>query len=171
KQAIVTRLSSVEELAGIDVLCSDKTGTLTQGTLTPGEPFSVPGVSAEEVMLAAGLASRAEDQDPIDLAVLSDVKDKAKLSAYKIEHFTPFDPVHKRTEALVTAEDGPSIKVTKGAPQVITALDPNFEAVREAVDRAVGEFAARGYRSLGVARTDKDGQWHFLGVIPLYDPL
>jgi len=171
KQAIVTRLSSVEELAGIDVLCSDKTGTLTQGSLTPGEPFAVPGVSADEVMLAAGLASRAEDQDPIDLAVLSGVKDKAKLGAYKIGHFTPFDPVHKRTEALVTAADGPSIKVTKGAPQVITALDPNFEAVREAVERAVGEFAARGYRSLGVARTEKEGQWHFLGVIPLYDPL
>jgi H+-transporting ATPase len=171
KQAIVTRLSAVEEVAGIDVLCSDKTGTLTQGSLTPGEPFAVPGVSADEVMLAAGLASRAEDQDPIDLAVLSGVKDKAKLGAYKIVHFTPFDPVHKRTEALVTAADGLSIKVTKGAPQVITALDPNFEAVREAGDRAVGEFAARGYRSLGVARTDKDGQWHFLGVIPLYDPL
>ncbi len=171
KQAIVTRLSSVEEVAGIDVLCSDKTGTLTQGTLTPGEPFAAPGVTAQEVILCASLASRAEDQDPIDLAVLSGLTDKAQLGQYHVQHFTPFDPVHKRTEAAVAGAQGPAFKVTKGAPQVITALDPAIGAVADKVDRAVADFAARGFRSLGVARTGADGQWHFLGVIPLYDPL
>lgn len=84
KQAIVTKLSSIEEVAGIDVLCSDKTGTLTQAKLTPGKPFTVNGVFPEEIMIAAALASREEDQDPIDLAVLSGVKDKAKLSPYRV---------------------------------------------------------------------------------------
>jgi H+-transporting ATPase len=171
KQAIVTRLSSVEELAGIDVLCSDKTGTLTQGSLTPGEPFCVPGVSAEEVMLAAALASRAEDQDPIDVAVLSGLKDKSTLAAHRLEHFTPFDPVHKRTEAAVTGPGGKRFTVSKGAAQVIVALDADIAKVRPQVDRAVADFAARGFRSLGVARTGDDGKWRLLGVIPLYDPL
>ena len=171
RQAIVTRLSSIEEVAGIDVLCSDKTGTLTQGSLTPGEPFSIAGVSAQEVMLAAALASRAEDRDPIDLAVLSGLQDQQPLARYRVGHFMPFDPVHKRTEAVVTGSDGQAFKVTKGAPQVISALDPGFSEVQGAVDRAVTQFAARGFRSLGVARTGADGTWRFLGVIPLYDPL
>ena len=171
KQAIVTRLSSVEEVAGIDVLCSDKTGTLTQGSLTPGKPFSVPGVSPEEVMLAAALASRAEDKDPIDLAVLSGLADKTRLDGYRAGHFTPFDPVSKRTEAVVTGADGKPFKVTKGAPQVVSALDAAIGEARGEVDRAIGDFAARGFRSLGVARAGEDGRWRFLGVIPLHDPL
>ena len=171
RQAIVTRLSSIEEVAGIDVLCSDKTGTLTQGSLTPGEPFSMAGVAAQEVMLAAALASRAEDQDPIDLAVLSGLQDQTMLASYQVGHFTPFDPVHKRTEAEVTGSDGRAFKVTKGAPQVISALDPASSEVREALEQAVVRFAARGFRSLGVARTAENGEWRFLGVIPLYDPL
>ena len=171
RQAIVTRLSSIEEVAGIDVLCSDKTGTLTQGSLTPGEPFSIAGVSAQEVMLTAALASRAEDRDPIDLAVLSGLRDQGTLAHYRLGRFMPFDPVHKRTEAVVTGSDGKEFKVTKGAPQVISALDPGFSEVQGAVDRAVTQFAARGFRSLGVARTAQDGTWRFLGVIPLYDPL
>ena len=171
RQAIVTRLSSIEEVAGIDVLCSDKTGTLTQGSLTPGEPFAIAGVSAQEVMLAAALASRAEDRDPIDLAVLSGLQDQQPLARYRVGHFMPFDPVHKRTEAAVTGSDGRAFKVTKGAPQVISALDPAFSEAQDAVDRAVTQFAARGFRSLGVARTGADGTWRFLGVIPLYDPL
>jgi H+-transporting ATPase len=171
KQAIVTKLSSIEEVAGIDVLCSDKTGTLTQSKLTPGDPFIVEGLTSEQVILNAALASRAEDQDPIDFAVLSGVKDEQQLKSYQIVHFQPFDPVHKRTEAAVKGPDGHDFKVTKGAPQVILGLDSNATKIQAQVDKAVSEFAVRGFRSLGVARTNEQGQWQFQGIIPLYDPL
>jgi H+-transporting ATPase len=171
KEAIVTRLAAVEELAGIDVLCSDKTGTLTQNKLTMGDPFTAGDASPEKMILSAALASRAEDQDPIDLAVLSGVKDDRELEPYQVIHFQPFDPVHKRTEALVKGKDGHEFKVTKGAPQVILALDPHASEIQPQVDKAVNEFAARGFRSLGVARADDTGQWRFQGVLPLYDPL
>jgi len=78
--------------------------------------------------------------------------------------------VHKRTEATVKAKDGKTFKVTKGAPQVILALSANAGQVKSAVDKAVNEFAARGFRSLGVARAEGDGQWQFVGVLPLFDP-
>ncbi len=170
KQAIVSRLVAIEELAGVDVLCADKTGTLTQNKLTLGDPFSVNDVPAAQVMLAAALASRADDNDTIDLAVLGGLKDDRALQGYQVDHFQPFDPVHKRTEATVKAPDGRTFKTTKGAPQVILKLSANADAVTRAVDRAIAEFAARGFRSLGVARAEGEGQWQFLGVLPLFDP-
>jgi H+-transporting ATPase len=169
EQAIVSHLASIEELAGIDVLCSDKTGTLTQNQLTLGEPFCVDGVAPNELLLSAALASRAEDQDAIDMAVLSAMDQTKTASSYTVTHFTPFDPVHKRTEASIS-KSGKTFKVTKGAPQVILDLAEDAEAVKAQVVKAIDEFAARGFRSLGVARTDQGGNWQFLGVIPLYDP-
>ena len=85
-------------------------------------------------------------------------------------HFKPFDPVHKRTEATVTGPDGTTFTVTKGAPQVILALAANAAEIKPAADKAVNDFAARGFRSLGVARADEDGDWQFVGVLPLFDP-
>ncbi len=170
KQAIVTHLAAMEELAGIDVLCSDKTGTLTQNKLTLGVPFCVPGVQPEEVILAAALASRAESQDAIDLAVLGGLKDRGELDKYQLRHFQPFDPVHKRTEALVSGQDGRQLRTTKGAVQVILALAANAAQVEQAVNAAVSEFAGRGFRSLAVARSDANNQWQLLGVLPLFDP-
>src|SRR5665648_244093 len=156
KQAIVSKLVAIEELAGVDVLCADKTGTLTQNALTLGDPFSITGITAGDVVLAGALASRADNDDPIDLAVLGGLS----------------DPDHKRTEASVTGvgAGAASFKVSKGAPQVILTLAANTTAVKPAVDAAVNDFAARGFRSLGVARTDGDGAWQFLGVLPLFDP-
>jgi H+-transporting ATPase len=170
KEAIVTRLAAIEELAGVDVLCADKTGTLTQNKLTLGDPFSVEGIPAEQVIFNAALASRAENNDTIDLAVLSGLKDDQALKGYQVLHFQPFDPVHKRTETIVKDADGKQFKVTKGAPQVILALSANAGQVKGAVDKAIGEFAARGFRSLGVARQDAQSPWQFLGVLPLFDP-
>ncbi len=170
KQAIVSRLASIEELAGVDVLCSDKTGTLTQNKLTVGESFSLEPASAEEVMRMAALASRAENQDSIDLAVLGGVKDPKSLEAFHVTHFVPFDPVHKRTEAAVEGPGG-RFSTTKGAVQVILDLASPDASMREKVQKAVDGFAARGFRSLGVARKDGEDRWRFLGVIPLFDPV
>jgi H+-transporting ATPase len=170
KEAIVSRLAAIEELAGVDVLCADKTGTLTQNKLTLGDPFSVNDIPADQVILNAALASRAENKDTIDLAVLGGLKSDQALKGFQVVHFQPFDPVHKRTEATVKGTDGKEFKVTKGAPQVILELSANAGQVESAVEKAVSEFAARGFRSLGVARADTHGPWLFLGVLPLFDP-
>ena len=170
RKAIVSRLVAIEELAGVDVLCSDKTGTLTQNKLTLGEPFGVNNVPPEQVVLDAALASRADNDDTIDLAVLAGVTDARALRGYHVAHFQPFDPVHKRTEATVKAAGGKTFRVSKGAPQVILELAANSRQVKADVDKAVNDFAARGFRSLGVARAEGTGPWQFVGVLPLFDP-
>jgi len=170
KQAVVSRLAAIEEMAGMDVLCSDKTGTLTQNKLALGEPFCVGGAKPDDVILAAALASRTEAADAIDQAVLNGLKNREGLKSYQMLHFQPFDPVHKRTEASLKAADGKQFKVSKGAPQVILALVPDAAQVRPQAEKAINDFAARGFRSLGVARTDEQDRWQFLGVLPLSDP-
>jgi H+-transporting ATPase len=170
KQAIVSKLVAIEELAGVDVLCADKTGTLTQNKLTLGDPFCVANLPPEQVILDGALASRTDNDDTIDLAVIGGVKDKDGLKTFNVTHFQPFDPVHKRTEATVTDKDGKSFKVTKGAPQVILGLAELGDDEKAAAIQAVDAFAARGFRSLGVARADGDGKWNLEGILPLFDP-
>ncbi|MEJ2745355.1 MAG: plasma-membrane proton-efflux P-type ATPase, partial [bacterium] len=170
KQAIVTKMASIEELAGINVLCSDKTGTLTQNKLSLGEPYLAEGISRDDLLLSAGLASREEDQDQIDLTILGGIEDKNRLKSYEITHFMPFDPVQKRTEATVKGVEGQTFRVTKGAPQVILALASGAESIKAQVTEAIARFAAKGFRSLGVARAEGEGGWQLLGVIPMYDP-
>ncbi|MDD5634246.1 MAG: plasma-membrane proton-efflux P-type ATPase, partial [Candidatus Omnitrophica bacterium] len=170
KEVIVSRLASIEELAGIDVLCSDKTGTLTQNKLQLGDPFTFAGNSRDELILNAALASRREDEDVIDLTVLGGLKDPARLGDYQIIHFMPFDPVEKRTEATVKGPGGREFTVTKGAPQIILALTHNADEIKKEVEQKVSEFASRGFRSLGVARSLEKGKWDFLGILPMFDP-
>jgi H+-transporting ATPase len=169
-KAIVTRLESIEEMAGVDILCSDKTGTLTLNQLTLGEPVTFAAQDKQELVLWGSLASKEEDRDPIDLAVLAGLADKQALAAYSQTQFRPFDPVGKRTESTLEDGENHTFKATKGAPQVIMGLchlDPETSAQAQKV---VDDLAAKGYRTLGVARSANTGPWQFLGILPLFDP-
>jgi len=169
KQAIVTRLAAIEELAGVDVICSDKTGTLTKNELTLGEPYIAAGSEKDALLRAAALASRDRDHDAIDEAILAGTQSQLADYPHRIDAFWPFDPVGKRTEAVVVPRDGSNYRVAKGAPQVILDLVDDPEG-RQAAEAAIEDFAGRGYRALGVAHTDAEGQWHFLGLLSLLDP-
>src|ERR1044071_2969857 len=170
RKAIVSRLEAIEELAGDDVLCSDKTGTLTENKLTLGEPAPWADTDQATLILMASLASRAADDDPIDLAVMAGVKDPAMLKSYQQEKYVPFDPVDKRTEATIKDTSGKLFRVTKGAPQAILALTKLSGSNLIKASQAVDSLASRGYRTIGVAVAQGDGPWMFLGILPLLDP-
>ncbi|MFM7580986.1 MAG: HAD-IC family P-type ATPase, partial [Microcystaceae cyanobacterium] len=110
------------------------------------------------------------DNDPIDLTIINGLETPDRLKTYTVNHFTPFDPVSKRTEAEITDGNGQTFKTSKGAPQVILDLDPNRGTLGDRVNEQIQALAKRGYRALGVARTDATGVWHFLGIISLFDP-
>ncbi len=172
KQAIVTKLVSIEELAGVDVLCSDKTGTLTKNKLTVGKPIVFGEFKEEDAILYGALASREEDKDAIDLAilgVLTRYKLEDKVKRYRQVKFRPFDPVIKRTEALIEAENGETFKVAKGAPHIILDLCKANDELRTKALKLVDNMAAEGFRALGVA-VAKDDDWKFVGILPLFDP-
>ncbi|MEO1985773.1 MAG: plasma-membrane proton-efflux P-type ATPase [Martelella sp.] len=169
EKAIVSRLSSIDEMAGADILCSDKTGTLTKNILTLGEPIPLDGADPAEIVLCGALAARAEDSDAIDGAVIAALPDTAVLGEYRLARFTPFDPVSKRTEASVTGPDGKAFLASKGAPHAIVELCGGDNAA--AVDTHVAALGEKGYRALAVARSDDDGaHWRLLGILPMYDP-
>jgi H+-transporting ATPase len=169
-KAIVTRLESIEEMAGMDMLCSDKTGTLTQNKLTLGDPALFGAKDAQSLVLAGALASKEEDRDAIDMAVINGLEDPDSISKYQQTDFVPFDPVRKRTEADIKGPDGQTFRVAKGAPQVILELCHPQAEVKNQANGRVDEFASQGYRTLGVARREGDGDWQLLGILPLYDP-
>jgi H+-transporting ATPase len=169
-KAIVSRLVSIEEMAGMDILCSDKTGTLTKNRLQVGEPSPAQAKDGAEVLLGGALASRLDAaDDPIDSAIIRALGSTDRLDGYKQVAFTPFDPVRKRAEAEIE-HGGERFKVAKGAPQVILELAAPSEDVRRGVQDAIDGYAGKGYRTLGVARTDADGAWRFLGLLPMFDP-
>ncbi|MCI4678374.1 HAD-IC family P-type ATPase [Rhodoblastus acidophilus] len=168
-KAIVSRLVSIEEMAGMDMLCTDKTGTLTKNELTLGAPSPAANVAPEALLLAAALASRRDAPDAIDAAILAGVTDENAFAPYKLLSFKPFDPVAKRAEAEIETADS-KFRVAKGAPQVIIDLCNPTDEERRAIATQVDADAAKGFRTLGVARTDADGNWRFLGLLALFDP-
>lgn len=170
KKAIVSKLESIEEPAGIDILCSDKTGTLTQNRLTLAKVLPFGGATEEDVILAGALASKAEDKDPIDPAILGAVKNPGVLEEWKQQKFVPFDPVSKRTEATLTGASGKSVRATKGMPDVILDLCKLPDDGRQEVEKQVAELAVQGMRALASASAEGDGAWRFPGILPLMDP-
>ncbi len=170
QKAIVSRLQSIEEIAGIDVLCSDKTGTLTQNKLILGDPVIFAAGDVQDLILAGALASKEENQDAIDEAVFGGLQDPEAINVYEQIEFMPFDPVGKRTEATVKDKQGQEFRVSKGAPQVIFKMCKLDSDAAARATKAVEDFASRGYRTLGVARTSNGKGWKLLGVLPFYDP-
>ncbi|KAK0541020.1 hypothetical protein OC835_000340 [Tilletia horrida] len=175
RKAIVQKLTAIESLAGVDVLCSDKTGTLTANKLSIHEPFTSEGVDVNYMMAVAALASshNVKSLDPIDKVTLTTLKDYPAAqdelaSGWKTHRFNPFDPVSKRITAEVE-KDGVQYTAAKGAPNAILKLcSPPAEQAAE-YRKVAGDFAARGFRSLGVAIKDGNG-WRLLGLLPMFDP-
>jgi H+-transporting ATPase len=170
RKAIVARLQAIEEMAGVDVLCSDKTGTLTKNELTLGEPVLYEAKDAQECILGGALASKEENNDTIDLTIIAALTDKSILDNYQQTAFIPFDPVKKRTEGVVTGPDGNEMRYTKGAPQVIIEMSDLSDDDKAQAEKQVADFAAHGYRALGVASSSDNEVWKFLGIIPMFDP-
>ena len=171
QKAIVSKLSAIEEMAGVDILCSDKTGTLTKNELTLGVPILFASTDPQDCILAAALASKLEDRDAIDTAVIAALRHQTVLRTFKVTKFIPFDPVTKRTEAVVVDSSGRSLVVAKGAPEVIVELTKPAGEVAGRVQQTVDELASKGSRALGVARSGDGGAtWSLLGVLPMFDP-
>jgi len=176
KKAIVSRLTAVEELAAMDMLVSDKTGTLTKSHLEVAEPWPVEGATAESVMTHASLcSSHDEDADAIDKSIVDYSKNILQganvWDQYKTIEYIPYNPESKRSQAKIRSNDGKIFLVTKGAPQKIIELLQRKEDYPQ-IDDKVLEFASGGYRTLAVAVTEGDeaSGWKLEGLIPLSDP-
>jgi H+-transporting ATPase len=174
KEAIVSRMVSIEEMAGMDVLCADKTGTITKNELTVAELRPYGKHEENDILLYGTLASREEDKDPIDDAIIEKTRSTEglakELNQYKVTKFKPFDPVVKRTIGTVEDSQGNEFDVAKGAPQVILNLAVNKDEIKEQVGKDVEDFAAKGYRALGVGKSVEKDKWEYIGLIALHDP-
>ncbi len=169
--AVVSHLPAMEEMAGVDVLCSDKTGTITKNELAVADVVVLQdGATREDVLLAAALTSEPSSGDPIDRAVLERV-DRESLQHYEVVDLEPFDPTRKRAEATIHDQDGSESRVAKGAVQAILDLAGDSDGVSERLSKVTGEFAKKGFRALAVARRGRDGaDWQVVGVLGLQDP-
>lgn len=180
--AITKRMTAIEEMAGMDVLCSDKTGTLILNKLTVDKnliEIFVKGIHKDTVVLMAARASRLENQDAIDTAIVSMLGDPKEARAGITEvYFLPFNPTDKRTALTYLDRDGKMHRVSKGAPEQILNLAYNKSEIEKRVHIVIDNFAQRGLRSLAVAcqevpagtKDSEGGPWEFVGLLPLFDP-
>ncbi|XP_047044584.1 plasma membrane ATPase 3 [Lolium rigidum] len=180
--AITKRMTAIEEMAGMDVLCSDKTGTLTLNKLTVDKNLIEVvqrGIDQDTVILMAARASRTENQDAIDATMVGMLADPKEARAGIQEvHFLPFNPTDKRTALTYLDAEGKMHRVSKGAPEQILDLAHNKSEIERRVRVVIDKFAERGLRSLGVAyqevpdgrKESPGGPWQFIGLLPLFDP-
>ncbi|KAA8522905.1 hypothetical protein F0562_009328 [Nyssa sinensis] len=180
--AITKRMTAIEEMAGMDVLCSDKTGTLTLNKLTVDKSMIEvfpKDLDKDSVVLHAARASRVENQDAIDASIVGMLGDPKEARAGITEvHFLPFNPVEKRTAITYIDSHGNWHRSSKGAPEQIIDLCDLKGEVRKKAHEIIANFADRGLRSLAVARQmvpEKTKQsagepWEFVGLLPLFDP-
>jgi len=166
---LVTRLSAAEDAATMDVLCADKTGTLTMNRPTLAELLPQPGFTEQDVLRDGALASHAADQDPIDMAFLRAAGERHLLAAAgTVLAFTPFSAQTRRTEALV-ATDGRQVRVMKGALRTIAQAAGLAGPVLAALEARAADAARQGYRMLAVARAEGGGPPRMVGVALLHD--
>ncbi|KAJ5239416.1 plasma membrane ATPase [Penicillium chermesinum] len=180
KSAVVQKLTAIESLAGVQILCTDKTGTLTRNKLTLGDPYTAPGVDKDDLMITACLAANRtrKGMDAIDRAFVKSLRfypeAKRQIPSYALVEYHPFDPVSKKVTAVVEASDGTRVICVKGSPIVAlnTAMEDGSipDSIIDAYNSKVKEFASRGFRSLGVARKCEAGSWELLGIMPCLDP-
>lgn len=173
--AIVAKLSAIEDLAGMSILCSDKTGTLTLNKMVLQEdtPIYSQGETPESVLLMAALAAKWKEppRDALDRLTLGSVNMEL-LEVFEQLEYLPFDPTIKRTEGTVrNINTGDVFKTTKGAPHIIlNLLGPDDDEVREQVETDVARLGAKGIRSLAVARASEGGGWKMMGMLTFLDP-
>ncbi|KAL5061379.1 hypothetical protein RYX36_032983 [Vicia faba] len=180
--AITKRMTAIEEMAGMDVLCSDKTGTLTLNRLSVDrnliEVFN-SNMDKDMIVLLAARAARLENQDAIDAAIVNMLADPKEARANITEvHFLPFNPVDKRTAITYIDSDGRFYRASKGAPEQILNMCREKDMIAGKVHAIIDKFAERGLRSLAVAfqevpekSKDSPGSpWTFCGLLPLFDP-
>ncbi len=170
KGALITRLDAGEEAAEMDVVCADKTGTMTMNKLSVAGTAATKNYSTEEVILFGSLASQEANQDPIDLAILSAARNmRISLDGYLQRSFTPFDPTTRRTEAVVERR-GQQLLVLKGALNTVGALCAEGPRQLESVGKEVEEFSAKGYRVIAVAKGETKSSVELVGIVALHDP-
>ncbi|KAL5547646.1 hypothetical protein UlMin_002877 [Ulmus minor] len=180
--AITKRMTAIEEMAGMDVLCSDKTGTLTLNKLTVDKTLIevfCSDVDKDTVVLHAARASRVENQDAIDASIVGVLADpKEARDGITEVHFLPFNPVDKRTAITYVDGNGDWHRSSKGAPEQIIDLCGLRGQMKDKAHAVIDKFAERGLRSLAVARQtipeknkeSAGGPWEFVGLLPLFDP-